>query len=44
MFEGRAISIGQEASRMSVNEGVERAVEFLKTAVFQETPGAMWWA
>lgn len=38
------ISIEHEDSLMSVNEGFERAVEFLKAAVFQETPGAMWWA
>ena len=38
------ISIDHEDSLMSVNEGFERAVEFLKSIVFQETPGEMWWA
>jgi sugar phosphate isomerase/epimerase len=38
------VSIEHEDSLMSVNEGFERAVEFLKTVVFQETPGEMWWA
>ncbi|HEY3267518.1 MAG TPA: sugar phosphate isomerase/epimerase [Armatimonadota bacterium] len=38
------ISIEHEDSIMSVNEGFERAVEFLKPIVFQESPGDMWWA
>lgn len=38
------ISIEHEDSLMSVNEGFDRAVEFLKGIVFQEEPGAMWWA
>jgi sugar phosphate isomerase/epimerase len=38
------ISIEHEDSLMSVNEGFERAVDFLKSVVFQETPGEMWWA
>lgn len=38
------VSIEHEDSLMSVNEGFERAVDFLKQVVFQESPGAMWWA
>lgn len=38
------VSIEHEDSLMSVNEGFERAVEFLKQVVFQESPGEMWWA
>lgn len=38
------VSIEHEDSLMSVNEGFERAVEFLKQVVFQENPGEMWWA
>jgi sugar phosphate isomerase/epimerase len=39
-----AISIEHEDSLMSVNEGFERAVDFLKEIIFTETPGEMWWA
>lgn len=38
------ISIEHEDSLMSVNEGFERAVEFLQRIVFQESPAEMWWA
>lgn len=38
------VSIEHEDGLMSVNEGFERAVEFLKEVVFQENPGEMWWA
>jgi len=38
------ISIEHEDSLMSVNEGFERAVEFLKGVVLQESTGEMWWA
>jgi sugar phosphate isomerase/epimerase len=39
-----AISIEHEDSLMSVNEGLTKAVEFLKGIVLKESTGAMWWA
>ncbi len=38
------ISIEHEDSLMSVNEGFERAVEFLQGIVLQESTGEIWWA
>jgi sugar phosphate isomerase/epimerase len=39
-----ALSIEHEDSLMSVNEGFQKAVAFLKGVILSETPGAMWWA
>jgi sugar phosphate isomerase/epimerase len=39
-----ALSIEHEDSLMSVNEGFQKAVAFLKDVILSETPGAMWWA
>ena len=39
-----AISIEHEDSLMSVTEGLEKAIEFLKTVIIKEKPGSMWWA
>ncbi len=39
-----ALSIEHEDSLMSVNEGFQKAVEFLKDVLLYEKPGAMWWA
>jgi sugar phosphate isomerase/epimerase len=38
------LSIEHEDSLMSVNEGFQKAVAFLKDVLLTETPGAMWWA
>lgn len=38
------ISIEHEDSLMSVNEGFQKAVAFLKDVIRTEKPGAMWWA
>ncbi|MBX7243885.1 MAG: sugar phosphate isomerase/epimerase [Candidatus Sumerlaeaceae bacterium] len=38
------ISIEHEDGLMSVNEGLTKAVEFLKGLVLTEPQGAMWWA
>ena len=38
------LSIEHEDSLMSVNEGFQKAVAFLKEVALVETPGAMWWA
>jgi len=38
------ISIEHEDSLMSVNEGFQKAVEFLKDVLLKEKPGEMWWA
>lgn len=38
------VSIEHEDSLMSVNEGLEKAVAFLKPLVIQEKPAEMWWA
>jgi hypothetical protein len=37
------LSIEHEDSLMSINEGFNRAVEFLKAQVIRETPGEAWW-
>lgn len=37
------ISIEHEDSLMSVNEGFNKAVQFLKETVITEKPGAAWW-
>lgn len=39
-----AISIEHEDSLMSVNEGLEKAVSFLKEIIIKEKLGEMWWA
>jgi sugar phosphate isomerase/epimerase len=39
-----AISIEHEDSLMSQNEGLEKAVEFLKSVLIKENPAEMWWA
>lgn len=39
-----ALSIEHEDSLMSVNEGFQKAVTFLKQVVRNEQPGEMWWA
>lgn len=38
-----AISIEHEDSLMSQNEGLEKAVDFLKGILIAERPGEMWW-
>ncbi|MEN6371625.1 MAG: sugar phosphate isomerase/epimerase [Armatimonadota bacterium] len=38
------LSIEHEDSLMSVNEGFQKAVKFLKQVVMTEETGAMWWA
>jgi sugar phosphate isomerase/epimerase len=38
------ISIEHEDPLMSANEGLTKAVEFLKGVLLYETPGEMWWA
>jgi sugar phosphate isomerase/epimerase len=38
------LSIEHEDSLMSVNEGFQKAVTFLKQAVITESPAEMWWA
>ena len=39
-----AISIEHEDSLMSVNEGLKKAIEFLKEVITFENTGEMWWA
>ena len=39
-----AISIEHEDALMSVTEGLEKAIEFLKGVILKEKPGDMWWA
>jgi len=39
-----AISIEHEDALMSVTEGLEKAVEFLKGVIIKERPTEMWWA
>ena len=39
-----AISIEHEDGLMSIDEGLTKAVEFLKQVIVYENPGAMWWA
>lgn len=38
------LSIEHEDSLMSSQEGLEKAVSFLKEAMLREKPGGMWWA
>lgn len=38
------ISIEHEDALMSVDEGLFKAVEFLKDVIIYESPGEMWWA
>jgi len=39
-----ALSIEHEDSLLSVNEGFQKAVAFLKTIILSEKTGGMWWA
>lgn len=39
-----AVSIEHEDGLMSAKEGLEKAVEFLKSVLIYETAGEMWWA
>ena len=39
-----AVSIEHEDGMMSVREGLEKAIAFLKDVVLFESPGEMWWA
>lgn len=39
-----AVSIEHEDGLMSVREGLEKAVSFLKEVIINEQPAAMWWA
>jgi sugar phosphate isomerase/epimerase len=39
-----AISIEHEDGLMSINEGLEKAIAFLKPIVMYEPPAQMWWA
>ena len=39
-----ALSIEHEDSLMSQNEGLEKAVDFLKSVIIKEDPAEMWWA
>lgn len=39
-----AVSIEHEDSLMSVNEGLSKAIEMLKSVLLTESTGAMWWA
>lgn len=39
-----AVCIEHEDGLMSAKEGLEKAVEFLKSIIIREKPGAMWWA
>jgi sugar phosphate isomerase/epimerase len=39
-----AVSIEHEDGMMSVKEGLEKAIEFLKQAILFESPAQMWWA
>ena len=41
-YEG-AISIEHEDALASIDEGFEKAAEFLKDIIFNEQPGEMWW-
>jgi sugar phosphate isomerase/epimerase len=38
------LSIEHEDSLMSVNEGFQKAVSFMKEVMVTENPGSMWWA
>jgi hypothetical protein len=37
------VSIKQEESRLSAQEGLTKAVIFLRDVVIEETPGEIWW-
>ena len=39
-----AISIEHEDALMSAEEGLEKAIEFLKEVIIEKTAGEMWWA
>ena len=39
-----AVSIEHEDGLMSVKEGLEKAISFLKEVIINEQPAAMWWA
>ena len=39
-----AISIEHEDSLMSANEGLSKAIDFLKDVIIKESKGDMWWA
>lgn len=39
-----AVSIEHEDSLMSVKEGFEKAIGFLKDVIMEEMPTQMWWA
>ena len=39
-----AVSIEHEDGLMSVREGLEKAISFLKEVIINEQPAAMWWA
>lgn len=39
-----ALSIEHEDSLMSIQEGLEKAISFLKEVLIQEKPAQMWWA
>ena len=39
-----ALSIEHEDGLMSTEEGLEKAIEFLKPIIINEQPGDMWWA
>ena len=39
-----ALSIEHEDSLMSQNEGLEKAVDFLRSVMIKEDPAEMWWA
>lgn len=39
-----AISIEHEDSLMSINEGLQKAITFLKDVIIEETNDGMWWA
>ncbi len=38
------MSIEHEDALMSIDEGLNKAIQFLKPILFREKPGAMWWA
>ena len=39
-----SVSIEHEDGLMSVREGLEKAIAFLKIVMITEDPAAMWWA
>ena len=44
LFRSDVVSIEHEDSLMSVNEGLQKAIAFLKQAMPFENTGGMWWA